>query len=55
MVDTPLLDNPFARELRKTVTPLQPADCARAIRFALDQPPHCAINEIVLRPIQQVL
>ena len=55
MVDTPLLDNPFARELRKTVTPLQPADCARAIRFALEQPPHCAINEIVIRPVRQVL
>lgn len=55
MVDTPLLDNPFARELMKTVTPLQPADCARAIRFALEQPPHCAINEIVIRPVRQVL
>ncbi len=55
LVDTPLIDNPFAQELRKTVTPLQPADCARAICFALEQPPHCAINEIVLRPTQQVL
>jgi len=55
MVDTPLLDNPFARELMKTVTPLQPADCARAIRFAFEQPPHCAVNEIVLRPLKQVL
>jgi len=55
MVDTPLLDNPFARELMKTVTPLQPADCARAIRFAFEQPPHCAVNEIVLRPVKQVL
>jgi NADP-dependent 3-hydroxy acid dehydrogenase YdfG len=55
LVDTPLIDNPFARELKKTVTPLQPADCARAICFALEQPPHCAINEIVIRPVQQVL
>jgi len=55
LVDTPLIDNPFAQELKKTVTPLQPADCARAICFALEQPPHCAVNEIVLRPVQQVL
>jgi NADP-dependent 3-hydroxy acid dehydrogenase YdfG len=55
MVDTPLIDNPFAQELKKTVTPLQPADCARAICFALEQPPHCAVNEIVLRPLQQTL
>jgi NADP-dependent 3-hydroxy acid dehydrogenase YdfG len=55
LVDTPLIDNPFARELKKTVTPLQPEDCARAILYALEQPPHCAVNEIVLRPLQQVL
>lgn len=55
MVDTPMLDNPFARELRKTVTPLSPSDCARAILFAFQQPPNVAINEIVMRPIKQVL
>jgi NADP-dependent 3-hydroxy acid dehydrogenase YdfG len=55
LVETPFIDNPFARELKKTVTPLQPEDCARAIRFAVEQPPHCAINEIVIRPVNQVL
>ncbi len=55
LVETPFIDNPFARELKKTVTPLQPEDCARAIRFAIEQPPHCAINEIVMRPVKQVL
>jgi NADP-dependent 3-hydroxy acid dehydrogenase YdfG len=55
MVDTPMVDNPFANELKKHVRPLDPADCARAIRFALDQPAHCSINEIVLRPTSQVL
>jgi NADP-dependent 3-hydroxy acid dehydrogenase YdfG len=55
LVETPFIDNPFARELKKTVTPLQPEDCARVIRFAVEQPPHCAINEVVLRPVKQVL
>lgn len=55
LVETPFLDNPFAQELKKTVRPLDPADCARAIRFAFEQPPHCSINEIVIRPTQQLL
>lgn len=55
MVDTAMLDNPFARELRKTIRPLDPDDCARAIRFAIEQPRHCSVNEIVLRPTGQVL
>ena len=56
LVDTPMLDgNPFAAELMKTVEPLSPFDCARAIRFAFEQPPNVAINEIVMRPVKQVL
>lgn len=55
MVDTPMVDNPFANELKKHVRPLDANDCARAIRFALEQPPHCSVNEIVLRPTSQVL
>jgi NADP-dependent 3-hydroxy acid dehydrogenase YdfG len=55
MVDTPMVNNPFARELMKKVKPLSPFDCARAIRFAFEQPPHVAINEIVIRPTDQVL
>ena len=55
LVDTPMADNPYADELKKTVEPLQPADCARAIRFAFEQPPNVAINEIVMRPLKQVL
>jgi NADP-dependent 3-hydroxy acid dehydrogenase YdfG len=35
--------------------PLQAADCARVIRFALEQPAHCALNEIVIRPTNQAL
>jgi len=55
MVDTPMLANPFAAKLASSVTPLTPADCARAIRFAIEQPANCSINEIVLRPTGQVL
>jgi NADP-dependent 3-hydroxy acid dehydrogenase YdfG len=55
LVDTPMIDNPFANELKKHVRPLDAGDCARAIRFALDQPPHCSVTEIVLRPTSQVL
>ena len=54
MSDTPILDTPFGNELKKTVRVLDPSDCARAIRFALDQPPHCSVSEIVLRPTDQV-
>jgi NADP-dependent 3-hydroxy acid dehydrogenase YdfG len=56
LVDTSMLqDNAFADGLLETVTPLRPEDCARAVRFALDQPPNCAVNEIVLRPVGQLL
>lgn len=55
LVDTPLADNPYAAEMKKTVQPLSSFDCARAIRFAFEQPPNVAINEIVMRPLKQVL
>ena len=55
MVDTSLSKNPFADELRKNVTPLDPADVVRAIRFAFEQPPNCTIYEISLRPLKQLL
>ncbi len=55
LVDTPLTDNPFAAELKKTVRPLLASDCARVIRFAFEQPPTVCINEIVMRSVDQVL
>lgn len=56
LVDTEMLkENPFAQELLKQVNPLQPADCARAVRFALEAAPNCSVNEIVLRPKDQLL
>ncbi len=55
LVDTPMADNPYAAELKKTVEPLTAADCARVIRFAFEQPPNVCISEIVVRPAKQLL
>lgn len=55
-VDTPLTrGEPGLRERMRSVTPLQPDDVARAIEFTLDQPTHCAVSELVIRPADQVL
>jgi NADP-dependent 3-hydroxy acid dehydrogenase YdfG len=45
-VDTPFFDNPpsFA---------LDPDDIARGVLFALTQPPHVDVNEMLIRPIHQ--
>jgi NADP-dependent 3-hydroxy acid dehydrogenase YdfG len=55
MVETPFIDNEFARELKKTVPPLEPEDVARAIRFTYEQPENCTIYEISMRPKKQLL
>lgn len=56
LVDTPMLEgNPFAAELMQRITPLAPADCARLIRVAFEQPSHVSLNEIVIRPTGQEL
>jgi NADP-dependent 3-hydroxy acid dehydrogenase YdfG len=46
MVDTPFFDNPVANAL-------QPADIARAVLYAVSQPPHVDVNEILIRPVSQ--
>ena len=55
LVDTPMSQDEFSRRMKETVTPLEPEDCARAIRFAFEQSPNCTINEIVMRPLKQEL
>jgi NADP-dependent 3-hydroxy acid dehydrogenase YdfG len=55
LVDTPFIDWEAVREHVPGVTPLEPEDCARVIRFALEQPPNVALNEIVIRPADQQL
>jgi NADP-dependent 3-hydroxy acid dehydrogenase YdfG len=46
MVDTPFFDNPVSNAL-------QPDDVARAVMFAVSQPPHVDVNEILVRPTAQ--
>jgi NADP-dependent 3-hydroxy acid dehydrogenase YdfG len=46
MVDTPFFDNPVSNAL-------EPDDIARAIMFAVSQPPHVDVNEILIRPVSQ--
>ena len=35
------------------MTPLQAEDIARAILYVVSQPPHVAINEMLVRPTDQ--
>ena len=46
MVDTPFFDN-------RPTNALEDADVARAVMYALSQPPHVDVNEILLRPVRQ--
>ncbi|MBJ7470835.1 MAG: SDR family oxidoreductase [Solirubrobacteraceae bacterium] len=46
MVDTPFFDTPKPDAL-------QPDDIARAVLYALDQPSHVDVNEILIRPTSQ--
>jgi NADP-dependent 3-hydroxy acid dehydrogenase YdfG len=46
MVDTPFFDSPVSGAL-------EPDDIARSVMFALTQPPHVDVNEILVRPINQ--
>lgn len=42
------------RQMLDSMTSLTPADVAATVLFALAQPPHVSINEIVLRPTEEI-
>ena len=46
MVDTPFFDN-------RPQGALEADDIARAVMFAVSQPPHVDVNEILVRPTSQ--
>jgi hypothetical protein len=60
-VDTPALSHLAGEgagsieELIPGVTPLDPSDVARAVRFVLEQPPNVNVFEVLLRPTNQLL
>ena len=47
LVDTPFFDSP------PRIEPLQAEDIARAVMFAIGQPAHVDVNEILIRPTAQ--
>jgi NADP-dependent 3-hydroxy acid dehydrogenase YdfG len=47
IVDTPFLDDP------PKIRALDADDVARAILFAVQQPPHVDVNELLIRPTAQ--
>jgi len=47
MVDTPFFDSP------PKIQALKDEDVARAVMFAVSQPPHVDVNEILMRPTDQ--
>ena len=48
LVDTPFYDSPL-----RMSDPLQADDIARAVMWAVSQPPHVDVNEILIRPTAQ--
>jgi NADP-dependent 3-hydroxy acid dehydrogenase YdfG len=43
----------ISEERLKAITPLQSEDIARAITYAVTQPQHVKVNEILIRPTKQ--
>lgn len=62
VVDTELADHipdedqkEMVEEMMNEMEPLRPEDIARSIRFAVTQPSHVDVNEILIRPTRQEL
>jgi NADP-dependent 3-hydroxy acid dehydrogenase YdfG len=52
VIEPGMVDTPFF-EQRPESGALEADDIARAVMFALDQPPHVDVNEVLVRPIRQ--
>jgi NADP-dependent 3-hydroxy acid dehydrogenase YdfG len=48
MVDTPFFDNPVSGALRDD-------DIANAVMYAVSQPPHVDVSELLIRPVRQAV
>jgi NADP-dependent 3-hydroxy acid dehydrogenase YdfG len=42
-----------SKEMAQSMRPLQSADIARAVLYLVSQPPHVAVNEVLIRPTDQ--
>jgi NADP-dependent 3-hydroxy acid dehydrogenase YdfG len=51
LIEPGMVDTPFFSE--RPTGALEPDDVARAVMFAVSQPPHVDVNEILLRPTAQ--
>jgi NADP-dependent 3-hydroxy acid dehydrogenase YdfG len=51
LIEPGAVDTPFFEQTPEHA--LEPDDIARAVMFALTQPPHVDVNEILVRPIRQ--
>jgi NADP-dependent 3-hydroxy acid dehydrogenase YdfG len=51
LIEPGMVDTPFFDERPKDA--LEPDDVARAVMFAVSQPPHVDVNEILVRPTAQ--
>ncbi len=54
LIEPGVVDTPFWGAVPKPGTPeLQPDDIARAVMYAVNQPPHVDVNQVLIRPTGQ--
>jgi NADP-dependent 3-hydroxy acid dehydrogenase YdfG len=51
LIEPGMVDTPFFE--RRPKEALEPDDIARAVMYAVSQPPHVDVNEILVRPTAQ--
>jgi NADP-dependent 3-hydroxy acid dehydrogenase YdfG len=53
LIEPGTVDTPFFEERPGTDSALLAEDIARAVMYALEQPPHVDVNEVLVRPVSQ--